>query len=147
MFQDLPFKAKYLVTFTVGFDQKDIIKAAMAKVCSPSGQWWHHCHFILMKRSAECLTKCIILLYQSSLQIGRLCFSTMMDGQMNGMSLSGLEGQSISVRGNKVNGEFLIYFDLVFFIYFNIWRGLFGTFSMVCQRRVISDQNLYHIHN
>ncbi|KAI5055671.1 hypothetical protein GOP47_0029192 [Adiantum capillus-veneris] len=29
--EDLPFKEKYLVTFTVGYDQKDIIKAAISK--------------------------------------------------------------------------------------------------------------------
>ncbi|MCO5559546.1 hypothetical protein L7F22_013147 [Adiantum nelumboides] len=31
IWKDLPFKEKYLVTFTVGYDQKDIVKAAISK--------------------------------------------------------------------------------------------------------------------
>lgn len=34
--QDLPFKPKYLVTFTVGYDQKNNINAAVQKVISTS---------------------------------------------------------------------------------------------------------------
>ena len=34
--QDLPFVPKYLVTFTVGFEQRDMVNAAISKVDSTS---------------------------------------------------------------------------------------------------------------
>lgn len=108
------------MTFTVGFDQKDIVKAAISKVGSfPS-------LFQLQGNSCVEVWICLLKLIKStslyhgvkcgysfsSLQTGQLFFSTMMGEQVNGKSLTGLSGLFMSVQEDKVNGRYVYCFQL-----------------------------------
>lgn len=94
--QDLTIKPKYLVTFTVGFNQKKNIDAAIKKVSSVS--------LSLFPLLLSCSLFHEISFLDSSQKILLFCCFTMMVGQVNGKSLSGQSEPSTWVHGSKLNG-------------------------------------------
>lgn len=78
--QDLTIIPKYLVTFTVGYNQKKNIDAAVKKVRSVP---LFISYLTLVRFSHE------ISFFNSSQKILLYCCFTMMAGQVNGKSLSG----------------------------------------------------------
>lgn len=106
LLQDLIVKPRYLITFTVGQDQKKNIDAAVKKVklktssrrISPliSG------HFMWF--SATSCFNCLTKLY-SWQRTSKLCCFTTMAGQVNGMNTSGRNRLFTWVCGSKLNGN------------------------------------------
>lgn len=97
--QDLQKKPKYLVTFTVGYDQRNTIAACVKKVI------WAN---LLLSYFIDSKNRCNNLYYHgylllssctcgSFLMISQFCFFTMMVGLVNGTNLSGQKEQSMSV--------------------------------------------------
>lgn len=93
-------KPKYLVTLTVGFDQKDNVNAAIKKVLEYN--IYYHVTKILKFCSRTMIS--VLMLCCSSLTISKYCFSIMMVGLLNGISLNGLNELYMSVLGSKQNG-------------------------------------------
>lgn len=98
--QDLKKRPKYLVTFTVGYNQAKNIDNAMKKVA-----WQDHAIFHLFYL---CL---IIYWWFSPLSLDSFqrilpsCSFTTMVGQVSGNALGGPSVQFISAWGNKQNGK------------------------------------------
>ncbi|KAG8655234.1 hypothetical protein MANES_04G019500v8 [Manihot esculenta] len=97
--EDLQKKPKYLVTFTVGYDQRNTIAACVKKVI------WAN---LLLSYFIDSKNRCNNLYYHgylllssctcgSFLMISQFCFFTMMVGLVNGTNLSGQKEQSMSV--------------------------------------------------
>ncbi len=95
--QDLTIKPKYLVTFTVGVDQKNNIDAAVKKV----GLILFSLNLFSQFSLSHSLT--LKLCYSSQRTSPLSCF-TMMVGQVNGMSLNGRGELSMWVLRSKLNG-------------------------------------------
>lgn len=111
--QDLNKKPKYLVTFTVGFDQRKNIDAAVKKVI-----YMEYCSYSSYYHAVEAhACSCCI----SSLMTSQFYFFTMTVGLLSGISMSGQRMQFISVSRSKQNGRYIDnLYDLCFFILCNI---------------------------
>lgn len=104
--QDLASIPKYLVTFTVGYNQRNNIDAAVKKVSwSPSSNLGPVLWILF----------CCFYSFQTTLLSS---YFIMMDKQPNGMSLNGPNEQFMWAQGNRRSGEdllkkFLDFLDLV----------------------------------
>lgn len=96
-FQDLKKKPKYLVTFTVGWDQRDNINAAVKKVIVTTykmstfyfySSLWLNVKLRILRCSHDSF---------SFLMISKSCFFTMMVEQHNGIDTSGQNRQFMLV--------------------------------------------------
>lgn len=85
--QDLEKKPKYLLTITVGLDQRQNVDRMVKKVYI-NGPF--HSFFLSLTHFYFGDTEVLVYIYcDSFLRISNFCFSTMMVGQVNGMNLSG----------------------------------------------------------
>jgi hypothetical protein len=99
--QDLTSTPKYLVTFTVGYDQRMNIDACVKKV----GPVWCFIYYLMV----ACMSMWTTLSLSHSFQRTLLSFySIMMDELLNGMNLSGPRVLFTWVSGDRLNGEFYL---------------------------------------
>ena len=92
--QDLQKKPKYLVTFTVGIDQRNNINAAVKKVIKAAFPYFFLLYYFDIQDSDCWGVFFFFLLSCSFLRISWLCFFIMMVTQVNGINLSGPNVQS-----------------------------------------------------
>lgn len=105
MVQDLKKKPKYLVTFTVGYEQRHNINAAVQKVIEIYYFQIFIYTFLFVYLSFHIFSKLLtIKLFCSFLMILQFCSFIMMVGLVNGINLSGQRMQSMLAQGNKLNG-------------------------------------------
>jgi hypothetical protein len=126
-FQDLPFKAKYLVTFTVGFEQREIINAAISKVSRTSYIMFHSFWAqYIYHHSLSVLVCC-----SSSQKTGQLSSSTTMAVKVNGNNMSGLKKSYILVRESNQSGWHIILYLLIIEQYTTILYHLCADFDVL----------------
>lgn len=115
-FQDLKHKPKCLVTFTVGYDQRNNINEVVKKVI-----WITISYHVYLFWSSKQRYRGWFVYNCSSLKNIKYCSFTMMVGQVNGISLSRQRVRFMLVQENKLNGTMLWHFHVFMPYFFQIF--------------------------